>query len=220
VSYHLSCVCHFSAHAAGHPKRDGCCHDGAGGRTSKHTSSPARSRCRAARARCARKHHKAPIAQLGAASWCALTHARLATSSSPLLQQVSKALLRRAPRPPAASRTPARLQSVMTARHDVQRGGRRAQRAQQPAAPARTPTHERRARCAAHSAPPLRLSCRIDSRTSWRCGATCVAAARRVRCAQQPAAPAPRTLARQRTHCAAHSAPPLRQQRGRDFRTS
>jgi hypothetical protein len=92
--------------------------------------------------------------------------------------------------------------------------------AQQPAAPPHSPHAQQRSRCAAHSAPPLRRTRRRASRTSCQRGATCTAAALRLRCAQQPAAAAPCPRAKQCTRCTAHSAPPLRHSRRRASRSS
>jgi hypothetical protein len=148
----------------------------------KDTSWPARSCCSAARARCAQQHHKATIAKLRAACWCALIHARLATSSSVVASaEASKALLRRAQRPPAASRTPARLQRVTAARvttcSAAARGAQRAQllaRCRHP--PHAPPTAARPLRRAERAAAATRMPVPLQDlmtarRDVWCCGA-------------------------------------------------
>jgi hypothetical protein len=96
---------------------------------------------------------------------------------------------------PSLSRSlPCTLQDRMTARQDVRRCDA--------ALALRAATHRtcvltnslahQLAHCAVCSALPHRRSRRRASRTSWQHGATCCAAAWPSRCAQQPAAPAPR----------------------------
>jgi hypothetical protein len=119
-------------------------------------------------------------------------------------------LRQREQRSAAAPLMPARVQRLTAARATCSAAARRAQRAQPPAAPVpRSPT-QKCTRCATHS--PLRhRQARLRAfMTSYQRAATCGAAARRLRCAQQPTAPARCPPAQQRIRCAAHSTPPLR----------